>query len=166
MKFTVHLISFTMPDWAQFVKICQEIYGVSPTRDLDSKHITVGDPGSFAMAIEVLNNRPEAVGDLSKGYRGIDFIHFSFLVHTNDSEALEGFCNLLDITHLQFSGRDGKVLLCGSVRQLKDAISCGCEIEQYRGIFNRMHDILVNFGFKSLFGMKQCKEDGSFTLLN
>lgn len=163
--FAVEVIACTMVDWNKFISVSKKIFNESPTRELDAKKITVGDPGSFAMAIEVINNRREAVGDLSKAYRSLDFIQFVFMVYLSDGEELEGFANLLELTHLQYANRSsGSMIIGGTVRQIKEAIVFGCELSQYRQLFNRMHSLLCQHGFSTLFGMKKGLPDGSFTL--
>jgi len=162
----VEMIACTLPDWVKFVKTFEAITGESPTRELDKRNIPVGDPGSYAMALERINNRLQAIGNLSNGYRSLDFVDFTFLVHFNDRDDLSSFCNLLDITHMQFmDGSKGYVLFKGSVRQLRDLILVGNEIELYRPIFNRMYDLLSACGFRSLFGMKKSMRDGTFMLV-
>lgn len=162
----VELIACTLPDWVKFVKTFEAITGESPTRELDKRNIPVGDPGSYAMALERISNRVDAIGNLSRGYRSLDFIDITFLVHFNDGDDLGAFCNLLDITHLQFmDGTKGYVLFKGSVRHIRDLINVGNEICQYRPIFNRMYELLCVLGFKSLFGMKKSMQDGTYMLI-
>jgi hypothetical protein len=166
MNVGVVVISHTSPDWARFVMCFKGINGESPTRELDKKNIPVGDPGTFAMALEGISGRPEAIGDLQRGYRSLDFVDFTFLVSFDDADYLQKFCNFLDISHVQYLGKHGTgfVLLKGTVKQLRNLIIAGSDFVEYRTIFNRMYDHLCTFGFKTAFGMKKVQSDGSFLL--
>lgn len=165
-KFLVSVIAYTQPEWSRLISLFKEINGESPTRELDKKGIQVGDPGSYAMTLERINNRTEAVGNLQKGYRSLDFVDFTFLIGMDDSDYLQKLCNIIDATHLQYTGKHGTgyVVLKGSVKQLRELIVVGSQIEEYRPLFNRMYDCLCTYGFKTAFGMKQVQNDGTFLL--
>ncbi len=155
MRTSVTIVACTLPDWHALVRKCTDIYKSSPTRELDKKSIPVGDTSSYAMVLEVINNRAEAVGNLSKAYRSLDFIHVTFLIYFEDGDQVQSFCNLLNVVHIQYADREGNVLLCGSLRQLRDLIEGVRLVVQdridLRTVFEGIESRLGQLGFKEIF---------------
>lgn len=161
----VALVAQTSPDWTRFVAISKELFHQSPTRDLDKAGVVVGDAGSFAMAIEVMNSNREAVNNLNKAFRSLDFINLVFIVNFEDGDMCDVFCNMLNIAHLLYTTRgSGTVLLNGTLKQIKDIIVCLSNNDELRPVTNQMYEELCKHGLRTLCTKDKVKEDNTFTL--
>lgn len=160
----IEVIAATTPNWPTLVRSSK----VSPTRELDKRGITVGDLGSYAMTFEVINHNPSCVGDLSRAYRSLDFIHLTLKMKFDDIDLAEAFCNLANITHISYTDRNSIIYLVGSIRQFHDLLQAFLveddRFEQFRLTLDKIYLILCELGFKTLFGIKNTLPDGTFTL--
>lgn len=165
MKTLCELISCTMTDWKRYIGAIQKVTGLSPTRELDKQKIPVGNPASYAMSLEVINSR---TCNLSKAFRSLDFVHVTFLVYFEDSDQIQTFSNLLNITHITHTDKEGNIIFVGSVKQLRDIIEVGLtECIDNNDIYNvldTMYAHLCGLGFKDVFGPKKAREDGRYQL--
>lgn len=162
MAFRVSLIAGTSPDWVTLTQKCTEMFGKSPTRELDQQGIPVGNPGSFAFVLENINNNSKAIGNMQLAHRSLDFVHLVFAAHFSDMDEADSFRQLLNVQHF---GLGQKIIFAGTLREIRDLILKGNTDEQNVRVCNVLYELLCGIGFKTLFGMKKGNLDGSFKLL-
>lgn len=161
----VALIGITQVDWAKFIAISKTVFHQSPTRELDKANIPVGDAGSFAMTIEVVNCNREAVGNLSKAFRSLDFINLVFIVNFEDGDQCDAFCNMLNVAHLLYTVRaSGTVILNGTLKQIKDILVCLSTYDEYKMVTALMYEEMCKQGLKTVLTKDKIGADGTFTL--
>lgn len=157
---TVNILACTIPDWPLLVKTCESMFGSSPTRELDRKGIKVGDPASYAMVVENINNNSNAVGNLRYANLSLDCIHLTVSIHFDDMDKAAYLFRLTRTVKL-LSGP--KVLMIGALREFKDLIELNDDV--CLGALNSLYQQLCILGFKTLFGNKKGNLDGSFKLI-
>jgi hypothetical protein len=165
VKNTVQLICATTPHWSVLVQTCVDIFGTSPTRELDIRGIRLADPTAYTSVLEILNGKTHEV---EKANRSLDFVHLTFLIQFEDEEQFTNFCNLTDICKLIWMHKKGPVgVFCGTLKQLKELviISCVRDIDQeIRLTANKIYCYLDQSGYRGLFKVKSPLADGTFIL--
>lgn len=155
----VFVLATTFPDYSSIIHNCTQMFGVSPSRDLDKKNIPLNSPASFAMMLEVLNNNSSAVGDLENANISLDIVNIVFAVQFDDFDVCSHFCNLLSGIQTRYNT---KVIFNLSLRQIRDLINSN-DISCL-SLLNSMYSIMCRMGYKSLFGVKKGQSNGLFTL--
>lgn len=165
IKNTVQIIGATTPHWSLLVKTCVEVFGTSPTRELDVRGMRLADPTSYTAVLEILNGKSIEV---EKAFRSLDFVHLTFLIQFEDEEQFANFCNLTDICKLTWMHKKGPVgIFCGSLKQLKELVIIGCDRDigqEIRLTANKIYCYFDSFGYRGLFKAKSPLEDGTFIL--
>jgi len=162
----VQLISATTPHWSALVNTCVDIFGRSPTRELDSRGLRLEDPTAYTSVLEILNGREV---DVRKAHRSLDFVHLTFLIQFEDEDQFTNFCNLSEICKLVWTNKKGSVgIFDGSLKQLKELVEVACSRDipcEIRLTANKIYLFLDRAGYKELFGTKSPMEDGTFILV-
>ncbi len=164
----VEIVGCTTIAWDKFTSSCVKAFGSSPTRALDSKCIPVGNILSFAYAVEVLNGNEEAINNIPKLQRSLDFIHLSFAVSFDDYDQFPKFCNLAPVSLIQFQNRSkGFGLFGGTLRDIRALIISGSQkdqMEEIRKTCNEMNKYIEMLGFTELCGPKEHLIDKTYAL--
>ena len=159
----------TQVNWKQFINVCHETVGYSPTRGLDAcASPTHKDPAAFLACIDLQNKPLEA---LRHGRQRGLFRHFFFsFAFTLDPSSL---LSLHQFTHLAiFSERsqmsDHLFIASGSMEEWHDAVLLLCKpfiCHELRATANIIYDMFLNMGFRTAFPLPKTKEqDGTFTV--
>lgn len=160
----VWIISATQVNWETFIDCCLSAFGTSPTQELDLHKVMLDNQTSYVKALEVLNKRPEAIEDLKKASRSLDFVHLTFFISFDDADLFDQFCNLAGLCQVTYQDKIG--LFCGSLKQIKELIVVGCDRKMAREIrltCNKMFVHLDLAGYRSMFKPKVVLPDDTFT---
>jgi len=164
----VKFIGATTIDWNTFIATCSGVLSQSPTREIDAKGLKVGGLNTYSMALENLNNNPDAIGNLLLAHRSLSFIHLTFIIVSNDSEAFLSFQQINESKTISIDrGTKTVCVLCASLAELVILVKKGCTEkvqENIRKICNDIYVILDHLGFKALFGSKRELLDKTFVL--
>lgn len=161
----VFLIAATVPNWSELIHGATQIFGDTPTRELDNKSIDLHQGKSYGLAIEIMNNRRECVKDVKKMHRSLDFVRITFLIQFEDADQFKHFANIANICSLVWDKEVG--IFDGTIRQLREVIFFGCakeESKEIRQTCNKMYQYINSAGYGDLFGQKKVLTDGTFIL--
>ena len=170
MDYKIVPLAYTYPDWATFIKVCQDHLGYSPTRGLDNQGMQPKDPASF-LACLTMDNQP--LDNLRHGFnKNYTFRHvmFSFLA-VLDKRGLDALYYNTDLEIFDRFYDDGEciVIISGNMAQWYQAILRGCrEVspKAIRQIMNQCFNFFRQTGYRELwtsFSEREL-EDGTFIL--
>lgn len=135
-------IIYSVPDWSQYIEICQDTLGYSPTRGLDLKGISPKKASSFLKTLD-LENKPDA--QVNNKY---NFVYIGFAISC-DRESLIDLCKSgLHIVHKE-NKRKCLVLVAGTLLQWKTALAESYE-EETQEIIECIIKYIKTAGFKEI----------------
>jgi len=163
----VALLTMSQVDWKQFITLCKETVGYSPTRGLDaSASPTHKDPAAFLACVDLRNN---PLGALKDGRQRGLFRHFflSFML-TLEDESLIALQQTQLAIYSEKCNREYFVIASGSMADWHDAVIFGCKAVvpyELRISSNIIYDVFLNMGFRASFPYTKTKQpDGTFIL--
>lgn len=147
MDYKVYPIAMTQVDWPSFIKICQEYFGSSPTRGIDTCNIPVKSPSAFLACLS-LDNDP--INQLRHGWRmGGSFEHVSFafiFVLTKSLIPILAVNTELNMSTYDVKDSDEVItLLSGSMKTWRDEIIKWCSDVSNKHIRKFMNICYVHF---------------------
>ena len=168
MNFEIHPIAFTYPDWTEYIRLCQENMGFSPTRGLDVDGLDPKMPNAFLATLD-LKNQP--LKSLREGYvtnPAFRHVSFTFLCIV-DKDVMQFFQPLgLEVMHYE-KNRRNMLIVSGTMEQWSIAMLRACSPEadlEIRHIFNSIFDSFKLMGFRDIWYGCQERDnfDRTFTL--
>ena len=170
MDYKIVPLAYTHPDWATFIKVCQEHLGYSPTRGLDNQGMQPKDPASF-LACLPMNNEPLQNLRIGIHYSGIfKHVTFSFLA-VLDKKAVDALYYNLDLEIFCKANEEDEFItvISGTMTKWYHAILRGCmEVapKAARKVMNKCYNFFRQTGYRELwtsFSEREL-EDGTFIL--
>lgn len=174
MQTIIFPLTITQVDWTTYIKVCQEILGLSPARNLDEAHMDLKDPSSFLASLVMSSNPKDNLRQVDKTF---DHMSMSFITSGNVltisslMSTLDLKCHILGSTTINNIEQTliYLIILTGTMKQWFDSILLGCSSSTSYDIRLRMNHCYIYFmrsGFKEVWAKFTKKElkDGTFTL--
>ena len=167
MDYELYPLAVTQVEWSIFIDVCQRIFGISPTRGIDSSHLEVKDPAAFLGSLDIENAPIEALRDsFNPGHQ-----HFSvsFILVADADGAMSLINTGLKIYTKVGPRKKNVTILTGTMDVWHRAILNGCrDVSSYelRVIMNLALARFEQAGFREVFShlTKHQKSDGTFIL--
>jgi hypothetical protein len=169
MHYEIYPLAVTQADWPTFMKVCQDVLGISPSRGLDACNWKITDPASFLAAMDMENKPLEALREAKSRGNLLEHYSVSFIAVLDDDVIVD----LGTRTRLKLLTKKGRkehvVILTGTMGEWLDAAIAGCSQNasyDFRWVMNYIVLYLEKVGFKEIFYHydKRVQLDQTFTL--
>jgi hypothetical protein len=160
-------LGVTQIEWSILIRLCQDVLGYSPTRGIDSCHLTLQDAAA-PLALLDCNNKPlEALRNPGGHFH---HMHVSFIGRLDDAEVAE-LAGQTDIKlHTKEGRREWLVIMTASMNTWREEIlrhSVRQSSPSLRAIMNHVLKLFEQAGFREIFSnySKQHLTDETFILV-
>ena len=110
-------------NWPQFIKMCQDVLDISPTRGLDDAGIDIENPAAFLGCLDFNNDPKKCIRNSHQIGNILDMVHYSFAVELTEEWVISeiGANTPLHI-HASINKRKHIMILAGTLTEWKLAI--------------------------------------------
>lgn len=158
-------------NWPEYIKLCEETLGFSPTRGLDEARLDIKSPAAYLATLDLENKPLEQLGSGRYTSNSFDQMFFAFILQADDFLLMEIYkeCSRLKILSKR-GKRQNLVIISGTMSEWHDNI-IACHNErvstEIREVANRCLDIFEQSGFKEVWSRwrRVMLKDSTFILV-
>ena len=160
----VQFLAFSQVNWQAYIDLVQEIFGVSPTRCLDSERISIESTSAFVVSLHRLLEGSTTLTN----FNVLKTIQASFIIKSDFKTILLAQQHT-DLKFISVEGDDIFTVVSGDLYEWRLAILAGCGEsvpKKVRLLFNKIFILFNNTGLNILW--KNCprlkQQDGTITI--
>lgn len=145
----IDLIGFTHIDWAKYMAFCNEVYHITPTRQLDASKLKFNEQLTFPLTLnEIIGLQDEPTRIIRGGSLYLDTITILFMVEGIDFEWY-GSIKKFDLPNQS-------ALLVGTLREWKETLVTNLFFKddynlKRRKFFNQILGVFESYDFRLIW---------------